>query len=96
MPEKNDDLPSLEALSRKIEQAQPDEGATPKPGKSYEAYALRFTMDLFAGLLAGALLGYGADWLLGTTPWVTLAGVCLGLGAGIRNMMRVAKEMEEE
>lgn len=97
MPDETNDLPSLEALSRKIEKAKPiADDATSDAGDSYIGYAFRFTMDLFAGLLVGAGLGYGIDWYFGSLPWATLVGIGFGLAAGIRNMIRGAKEMEKD
>ena len=96
MPEDNHDLPSLEALEQKIAKAKPREGDDASEMPSYVGYATRFTTDLIGGLLVGALVGYGVDYWFHTNPWFMLVGICLGLAAGIRNMMRTAKEMEKE
>ena len=96
MADENRDLPSLEALSRKIDQAKPPaEQADQEPNSDY-AQAFRFTVELFSGVLVGGLIGYGLDRLFGSLPWATIVCIFLGMGAGIRNMMRSAKEIESK
>jgi len=47
---------------------------------------------LASEILAGALLGWGLDWLLGTLPWfliiLTLGGVVIGMMGFIRAAVR--------
>jgi len=51
----------------------------------------------FAGsILSGALLGYLADWWLGTEPWLVVIGIVVGSYSGFMNMWRWSKEIEEE
>lgn len=97
MPDKNDDLPSLEALSEKIRRAQPKapDAHSTRDASDY-SQAFRFTVDLTAGVLVGCLIGYGIDAWLGTVPLATIICLFIGMGAGIRNMMRSAKEMESK
>lgn len=95
MPDETQDLPSLAALSERIEQAKPpaeEDGAD--RGASDYSQAFRFTVELFSGVLVGALVGYGIDAWLGTLPWAMIVCLFLGMAAGIRNMMRSAKEIE--
>jgi ATP synthase protein I len=37
----------------------------------------------------GAALGYGADRLFGTSPWLFLAGFVVGFAAGVLSVIRV-------
>lgn len=92
MPDENRDLPSLEALERKIEQAKPQPEETPDLGVSDYSQAFRFTVELFSGVLVGALVGYGIDRLADTLPWATIVCLFLGMAASIRNMMRASKK----
>ena len=46
---------------------------------------------LIGGPLAGGLLGWGLDSLLGTKPWLTLVMLFLGFAVGIRNVLRISK-----
>ncbi len=51
---------------------------------------LRLLADMGVALAAGGLLGWGADSYFGSRPWGTLAGVLLGLAAGVRNVLHTA------
>jgi F0F1-type ATP synthase assembly protein I len=41
-------------------------------------------------------IGYWADSKLGTSPWLLLAGVLVGLGAALRRLLRLRRLVEEE
>ena len=41
-------------------------------------------------IVMGAALGYGADRLFGTSPWLFLAGFVVGVVAGVLSVIRVA------
>ncbi len=56
--------------------------------------AWRMVTELVAGLGIGFGIGYGLDSLLGTTPWLMVLFVFIGLAAGVQTMMRTAKEVE--
>ncbi len=43
-------------------------------------------------LLAGGLIGYGLDRWLQTFPFVTGAGILVGFGFAIRDMLRLRDE----
>lgn len=97
MADENRDLPSLEDLESKIRKLKPEGSSAEQPeGNSDLAMAFRFTIDLLAGVLVGALIGYGIDALFKTLPWATIVCIFLGTGAGIRNMMRSARQIEEK
>ena len=51
----------------------------------------RFASELVAGVLVGGLLGWGLDWLLGTSPIFLIVLLLVGFGAALTNMVRVAK-----
>lgn len=54
------------------------------------------TGGFFASVLAGLLLGLGGDWLLSTSPWLTVVGVVAGFGVGFWRMMEYSKKIEDE
>lgn len=56
------------------------------------ALALRVASEFISAILVGAAIGYGIDWLLGTTPWVMILFLLLGFVAGVMNVMRSAAE----
>ena len=53
-------------------------------------------IELVAGLGIGFGIGYGLDWLFGTLPIFMVLFVMLGLAAGIKKMLRSAKEIQEK
>ena len=55
--------------------------------------AFRFSTELVVALVVGGALGWGIDWLLGTRPIFLVVLFLLGAAAGIKNVMRAAKEM---
>lgn len=55
--------------------------------------AWRMVTELVAGLGIGFGIGFGLDALFGTTPLFMVVFVLLGLAAGIKTMMRTAKEI---
>jgi ATP synthase protein I len=52
--------------------------------------AMRLSSEFIAGIVAGALLGWAADRMLGTSPWGMIILVMLGFAAGVMNVMRAA------
>ncbi|GAB4292441.1 MAG: AtpZ/AtpI family protein [Roseovarius sp.] len=71
----------------------------PKPHQeeqfSQAQLAWRMVIELVTGLLIGFGMGYGLDSLLGTMPLFLVVFTLLGLAAGIRTMMRSAREVQE-
>ncbi|MDS9466004.1 AtpZ/AtpI family protein [Paracoccus sp. MBLB3053] len=55
--------------------------------------AWRMVTELVAGLGIGFGIGFGLDYLFGTTPLLMVVFVLLGLAAGVKTMMRTAKEI---
>jgi len=54
------------------------------------ALALRVASEFVSAILVGAAIGYGIDWLLGSSPWVMILFLLLGFAAGVMNVMRSA------
>jgi ATP synthase protein I len=52
--------------------------------------AMRITTEFIAGLAVGAALGYGADRVLGTSPWCLILFFLLGFAASVLNAFRAA------
>lgn len=72
----------------------------PRPGLAIEkaryGAAWRLSVELVAGLVVGAGMGWLLDNLFGTRPWLTLVFFFLGAGAGIRGVYRAAREMNRD
>ena len=86
----------LAALEAKLAEKRIVDKPRPHQEEHYSQLqmAWRMVIELVAGLLIGFGLGYGLDIALGTTPWLMVVFVFLGLAAGINVMIRSAKEMQ--
>ncbi len=52
--------------------------------------------DFVGSVLAGMLLGLGADWLFASSPIGVVIGIVVGSVAGFYKLYKVAEEAEEE
>ncbi|OCW55565.1 AtpZ/AtpI family protein [Hoeflea olei] len=52
------------------------------------ALAVKLSSEFIAGVIVGAVLGYGIDRLAGTTPWGLIVFLILGFCAGVLNILR--------
>ena len=57
------------------------------------AQALRLSSEFVAGVLIGAALGWGLDYVAGTSPWGLIGFLLLGFCAGVLNVVRSAGRM---
>jgi ATP synthase protein I len=92
------DSDRLKALEERIAKAK---GATaPKPHTeehySQAQLAWRMVIELVAGLMIGFGIGYGLDTLLGTRPIFLMLFTLLGFAAGVKTMIRSAREIQEK
>jgi ATP synthase protein I len=60
------------------------------------AYGIMIPTMFGACVVVGCLLGYWLDVKLGSSPWLTLLGLILGLAAGIREILRMLKRMGDK
>ena len=52
------------------------------------ARGLRISSELIASVVVGALIGWGFDRLLSTSPWGLIVFFLLGFVAGVFNVVR--------
>ncbi len=92
------DKARLEALEAKIAAAKTAQEPGPRAvdHHSQAQLAWRMVIELVAGLGIGFGMGYGLDALFGTSPWLMVIFIFLGLAAGIKTMMRSAKEVQDQ
>ena len=57
--------------------------------------AWRMVIELVAGIVNGFGIGYGLDVLFGTLPVCLVLFVLAGFAAGVKTMLRSAKEVQE-
>lgn len=81
----------LSAL-RKDRQNQTDQSGSGAASANASAMArgFRLSSELIAGVLVGAVIGWGFDRLLSTSPWGLIVFFLLGFAAGVINVMRSA------
>jgi ATP synthase protein I len=53
-------------------------------------------IEMVAGLLIGFGVGYGLDRMLGTLPWFLVLLTFAGFAAGVKTMLRSAREIENK
>lgn len=86
----------LDALSKRIAEMKGpvNTGPTLEDHHSQAQAGWRMVTELVTGLLLGFGIGYGLDRFFGTLPWLMIVFTGLGFAAGIRVMMRTAKEIQ--
>ena len=75
--------------NRKNQTDQSGSGAA-SANASAMARGFRLSSELIAGVLVGAVIGWGIDRLLSTSPWGLIVFFLLGFTAGVINVMRAA------
>ena len=97
------DPENLRALGERLDEVQRRKAAAQKTAAppTSMGIAFRFTAELVSALLFGGAIGWGLDWLFGyfgihTKPVFLLVMFVLGAAAGIRNVMRAAKEINAD
>jgi len=92
----DEDSERLRRLEAKIAaaKAKPEERPHTETHYSQANLAWRMVTELVAGLGIGFAIGLGLDALLGTTPFLMIVFLGLGLAAGVNVMMRTAREVQ--
>ncbi|HSB42981.1 MAG TPA: AtpZ/AtpI family protein [Methylomirabilota bacterium] len=66
------------------------------PSRSQTAQLVNLGTMLFACVAIGLAAGYFADGWLGTSPWLLLVGLALGIAAAAVNFYRTIKTLSEQ
>ena len=93
------DRARLAALEKRIDTAKA--AAAPRRSAQEDKHrqaqlAWRMVIELVAGLLIGFGIGYGLDTLFGTMPIFLVLVVLAGFAAGVKTMLRSAREMQDK
>ncbi len=92
------DRARLDALEKRIAVAKhavaPDR-AHQEQHYSQANVAWRMVIELVAGLAIGFGIGYGLDTLFGTMPLFLILFILAGFAAGVKTMLRSARELQE-
>ena len=91
-----DEKARLDALERRIKAARAAQEPPPPKDEHYSQanLAWRMVIELVAGLAIGFGIGYGLDVLFGTMPLFLVLFILLGFAAGVKTMLRTAKEFQ--
>lgn len=90
----------LNSLDERLRRAKKDEAIRASGGKeegSDDSYRLgnRVLAELIGGMIGGALIGWVLDRLLGTSPWLLLVLLFLGIASAFRNIIRISNQRSE-
>ncbi|MFN0262637.1 AtpZ/AtpI family protein [Tepidamorphus sp. 3E244] len=88
----------LDRLGEALSKAKGKSSPEPKGrGSSASGFgqALRMSSEFVAGILVGAGLGWLIDRVFDTAPWGLIVFLMLGFGAGILNILRAAKLVDD-
>ena len=88
-------LKSLEEKIRVAKKAVEPEELVPNKFSAAEV-GWRMIIELTAGVFIGFGLGYGLDFLFGTKPVFILLLTLLGFAAGVKTMMKSARELQKK
>ena len=85
----------ITSLDARLKQAQSEEddrtGKRSAGMQVVRTAGSKILSDLVGIPLGSAVIGFVADRLLGTLPWVMLGMLFLGFGIAVRNVMRASK-----
>lgn len=88
----------LKQLEARISAAKKAQEPAPRIDEHYSGAQLawRMVIELVAGLLIGFGIGYGLDALFGTRPLFLVLFILLGFVAGVKTMLRTAREAQDD
>lgn len=86
----------LKDLGQRIEALKKAGEPPPREVKDFRAADMgwRMVIELVSGLGIGFGIGYGLDVLLGTIPILLVLFTLLGFAAGVKVMLRTAREFQ--
>ena len=96
-----DEPASLQELGQRLKDARHRIGAAQRPGRRVPTgfgmgAGFRIAVEMLAALVVGTGLGLVLDRWMGTTPWLMIVFFFLGCGGAMVNVMRTARELENQ
>jgi len=86
----------ITSLDERLKRAKSEEAVRngAPTGEADANYRLgnRVLAELIGGMVGGAVIGYTLDWLLGTSPWLLLTLLFLGIASAFRNIIRISNQ----
>lgn len=94
-PEKLEELGArLKAARERVDSGSGEQEQQSAGNSRMTALGMRMSLELVIGIVAGLGIGWLIDLWLGTKPWFMIILMFLGLGAGISNVMRTARDLQ--
>lgn len=91
----NDPFREFDArMARVAPERQPKGEEHEKPEAGSAHMGMHVGVELVAGVIGGALLGYGVDYVFGTAPFGLLILLLLGSAAGMLNAYRYIQRLD--
>lgn len=91
--------PRIRSLDERLGRAQAVEtsrtGAGAKPDEG-SRLGNRVLAELLGGMIGGAVIGWTLDWFLGTSPWLLLVLLALGIVSAFRNIIRISNRVARD
>lgn len=89
--------PKQETFEQRLSRAQMKVQEAPDPDEPDNAsnVAFRMGVDLVAGTGVGAFMGYWVDIWFDTKPLFLIVLLILGFVTGVRNVVRLARQVQE-
>jgi ATP synthase protein I len=86
----------IAALDARLKRAKREEvvrsGAAGIDGDSNYRLGNRVLAELIGSMVGGAVIGGTLDYFLGTSPWLLLALLFLGIVSAFRNIIRISNQ----
>lgn len=85
----------ITSLDERLRRAKTDEAirtgqASDEAGERNYRLGNRVLAELIGGMVGGAVIGGTLDYLLGTSPWLLLVLLSLGIVSAFRNIIRIS------
>ena len=96
MADSDPDARRLAELEERVKKARGKrEFQQEDPSPSKLGLAFRLVTELLAAVIVGGGIGWALDRVLGTSPLLLIVMFMLGVAAGMRSVIRTAREMNE-
>src|ERR1700710_104239 len=96
MADDDPDEKRLAELGNRLQKARGNKELPPQQGpQSQMGIAFRLVADLLAGVIVGGGIGWALDRVFETSPILLIVMFLLGVAAGMRNLMRTARDLNQ-
>ena len=89
----------LAELEERLQEARRQRGTLDRQDEappSKLGIAFRLVTELLAGVIVGGGIGWALDRFFGTSPFLLIVMFLLGVAAGMGNVIRTARQMDED